>query len=138
MMNPAGYSRFGLVAARRAEKLYLAIIDRDGTACHLCGEETEPMERSADHVVPSSLGGSDRLLNRKLAHKKCDGLRGTTPIAIARPIIRWYRDGWITRVEASDLLWRAKNARADFVTEHELTPRRPAESPLARYENCVA
>lgn len=94
----------------RTEARYRAIIARDGTTCHLCGEETILIERSLDHIEPKARGGSDRLANVALAHKSCNGLRGTAPVTIARPIIEWYRAGWLARAEASELLWRARNA----------------------------
>ena len=102
-------SPIGPVTKPRTEARYRAVIARDGTACHLCGEETAPMERSLDHIQPKARGGSDRLANLALAHKSCNSVRMTTLVEIARPIIKWYRAGWMTRAEASELLWRTRN-----------------------------
>jgi 5-methylcytosine-specific restriction endonuclease McrA len=46
---------------------------RDGAHCWICGEG--PREGDAfqiDHVVPFSVGGSDDLTNKRLAHGSCN------------------------------------------------------------------
>lgn len=99
----------GPVSKPHMEARYRAVIARDGTKCHLCGEATAPTERSLDHIEPKARGGSDRLVNLALAHKSCNSLRRTAPVDIARPIVKWYRAGWLTQAEASELLWRERN-----------------------------
>jgi 5-methylcytosine-specific restriction endonuclease McrA len=55
---------------------------RDGWICTLCGKSIDPKITSgpwratADHIIPKSLGGSDALYNRQLAHAICDNKRG--------------------------------------------------------------
>ena len=66
------------------EKLYL----RDSGLCWICvlkGLEYEQClvrfeDASRDHLEPFSAGGSHSDWNLKLAHKKCNGKRGTLPI----------------------------------------------------------
>ncbi len=60
------------------------ILERDGPSCWLCHlpvdlTTTRPTNRlapSVDHVVPLSLGGSDRDDNLRLAHFGCNSRRG--------------------------------------------------------------
>src|SRR6202011_2932573 len=68
MVSAMSASSIGPVTKPRTEALYRAIIRREGTACHLCGDETDPMERSADHIRPKSRGGSNGIGNCALAH----------------------------------------------------------------------
>lgn len=61
---------------------------RDGTACAICGD---PLDRhlrdplhgkyiTFDHIIPRRDGGSDALTNLRLAHRRCNELRGNDPI----------------------------------------------------------
>ena len=60
------------------------LVQRDGARCWLCRAPIEmglrgtgdPMSPSVDHVIPRSLGGSDKLRNLKLAHRLCNERRG--------------------------------------------------------------
>ena len=70
---------------RRNRELRLAIAQRDGWACWICGMPitgTLPMNHpgaaSIDHAIPRALGGTDELANLKLAHRRCNELRGTS------------------------------------------------------------
>lgn len=63
-------------------KLYMGLLRRDGSVCHLCGIEIDltvrkgPMRMTLDHVNPKSLGGSNHAHNLRLAHQKCNAERG--------------------------------------------------------------
>lgn len=49
--------------------------------CHLCGTWiVEDSERSVDHIVPRSLGGTDDLDNLRPAHGVCNSARGNKSI----------------------------------------------------------
>lgn len=80
-------------AARKAQargefavsrSLRLKIYERDNYICHLCGQatlkswSTENMDNSPtlDHVIPRSLNGSDDETNLRVAHHRCNYLRG--------------------------------------------------------------
>ena len=62
----------------------LAIYERDGWACQLCGDpidrDADPMvgglAPSLDHIVPRSLGGGDDDDNLRMAHRDCNARRG--------------------------------------------------------------
>jgi hypothetical protein len=57
-------------------------------ACHLCGElvplglrgTTLPLAPELDHVVPLSRGGAHAKENVRLAHRKCNNLKGDRPV----------------------------------------------------------
>jgi 5-methylcytosine-specific restriction endonuclease McrA len=70
------------------------LIERDGHApCHLCDESIHYEDRggswgpSVDHLVPLSEGGDDTLENTALAHKWCNSVRNTRPIAEVRALL---------------------------------------------------
>ncbi len=48
--------------------------------CHLCGEWINEDDRSVDHVIARSHGGTDDISNCKPAHKVCNSSRGNRPI----------------------------------------------------------
>lgn len=74
---------------------WTTVADRDGLACHLCGDDCDPDDftrdgttflagityPSVDHVIPLSLGGPHDLDNVRLAHFLCNSLRGTAAVA---------------------------------------------------------
>jgi hypothetical protein len=49
---------------------------RDGGTCSLCGEWVPRDQASRDHVRPQSLGGADTHENVRLAHRRCNELKG--------------------------------------------------------------
>jgi 5-methylcytosine-specific restriction endonuclease McrA len=67
-------------------KRVLKVAARDGWTCHLCGESIDPKllvgdgRATIDHLLPRSLGGTARLSNVKLAHKRCNTKRGNQPL----------------------------------------------------------
>lgn len=61
----------------------LAIYERDGWTCQLCLEPVDPLaptntrwDATLDHIVPSSRGGDDSTENLRLAHRRCNAVRG--------------------------------------------------------------
>lgn len=50
--------------------------ERDGSGCFYCGRELDLDSGVLDHFLPQSKGGSDRLVNRRLACPACDGAKG--------------------------------------------------------------
>lgn len=60
-----------------------AVYERDAWTCGLCEEPVardapypDPWSPSLDHIVPASLGGSDDPSNLRLAHLRCNLVRG--------------------------------------------------------------
>ena len=59
------------------------VAERDRWVCWLCGGDVDaaatgtPWAASVDHVVPKSRGGSNDQTNLRLAHKRCNGRRGS-------------------------------------------------------------
>lgn len=65
------------------------LLKRDGGACSICGgplnKELGPDDPHAitiDHAVPRAAGGSSELSNLRLAHRKCNQLRGAVPLGV--------------------------------------------------------
>ncbi len=65
--------------------------DRDRWTCWVCGGEVDPLAvpgsphaASVDHVVPRSRGGTNDPANLRLAHRRCNGQRGS-----AVPELQW-------------------------------------------------
>lgn len=61
--------------------LTVAVVMRDGTFCHYCGESTllgssGPLGRTLDHVIPQAFGGKDELDNLVLACRSCNSKKG--------------------------------------------------------------
>ena len=63
--------------------LRMAVLERDGWVCHLCGRRigrtanaNSAAGASVDHLVPVSCGGSDDLSNLAAAHRGCNSSRG--------------------------------------------------------------
>jgi hypothetical protein len=61
----------------------LAIYERDAWTCQICSEPVDRTQRpgtrwaaSLDHIIPVSLGGPDELDNLRLAHHRCNSVRG--------------------------------------------------------------
>ena len=56
------------------------IARRDGSYCCYCGCFLSPLDRTIEHYVPKSLGGSNLNHNLKIACKPCNQARGNTPV----------------------------------------------------------
>jgi hypothetical protein len=52
------------------------IIERDGLVCGICGGEVQPNKVDIDHIIPSSLGGTDEDDNLQVAHQSCNRRKG--------------------------------------------------------------
>lgn len=63
--------------------------------CDICGERVARRDRSLDHIIPKSvcyeLGLAGLVLdsrNFRLAHKRCNGKRGSNLSGLPEPILR--------------------------------------------------
>jgi 5-methylcytosine-specific restriction endonuclease McrA len=74
----ANYSRDHCTNRKRRSRARLMhnVCQRDHNCCWICGQVVAETERSLDHVWPRSLGGQASFHNIRLAHKKCNELRG--------------------------------------------------------------
>ena len=59
------------------------VCDRDNWTCHICGgpvdhtvDGNNPLGPSLDHVIPLSAGGAHSYDNVRLAHRKCNTVKG--------------------------------------------------------------
>jgi hypothetical protein len=63
----------------------LAVLDRDGWVCQMCGKDTpeslrgstHPLAPEVDHIVPISRGGRHVYENLQCACRKCNGSKGS-------------------------------------------------------------
>jgi len=49
---------------------------RDGNECYLCNMPLTEEDMTMEHLIPKSKGGSSRIDNLKLAHGRCNVLKG--------------------------------------------------------------
>lgn len=57
------------------------LVERDGPDCWLCGEATTPFDRTVEHLVALSRGGTNDLENLALAHTGCNRCMGNLALA---------------------------------------------------------
>jgi 5-methylcytosine-specific restriction endonuclease McrA len=56
------------------------LVRRDGPACVWCGREPWRQDRSAEHLLPRSRGGSGNEANLVVACRRCNKQRGSRPV----------------------------------------------------------
>lgn len=74
--------RARMVACRPFDPV--AVLERDGWRCYLCGRGTpealrgtsDPSAPEIDHVIPLALGGEHSMLNTRCACRSCNGAKG--------------------------------------------------------------
>jgi hypothetical protein len=83
------------------ESVRARLIERDGPACWICGGEvdldvaaTAPGAPTVDHVVPRARGGSSDPANLRLAHRRCNGRRGSRLPELEWPKTLALLDAW--------------------------------------------
>ena len=54
----------------------IAVWERDGRMCWLCGCSIKFRDMTIDHVIPVSKGGTMALVNLRAAHRVCNMRRG--------------------------------------------------------------
>lgn len=73
----------------RRRRIRKQMYKRQKGLCWICGERMaiSPLAAGSlrfatfDHLVPKSEGGTGAQANLRLAHKKCNSLRGSVPVA---------------------------------------------------------
>src|SRR4051812_35354403 len=91
--------------------------DRDDWTCWVCGGAVDsrcpsgsPHRASVDHVIPRSRGGTNDLGNLRLAHRRCNGQRGSR-----LPELEWPEDlGVHQPAPLWPVLQRASRRRGDW------------------------
>lgn len=93
------------------------VLRRDGHICQYCGEKAPDVTLHVDHVVPVSLGGSDKPENLVAACKDCN--TGKASIQPDAPLVAAIGD------RAADYALKAKSAgtliRADYDEFHDFS-----------------
>ena len=49
------------------------LVEKYGWSCYYCGRELFPQNATIDHKVPLSRGGTEKIGNKVLACKRCNG-----------------------------------------------------------------
>ncbi|WP_411887397.1 HNH endonuclease [Hydrocarboniphaga effusa] len=60
---------------------YLALVERDTSACFYCGKHVDEAEASPEHLFSVSLGGTNHIANIVLTHKRCNQDAGNLSVA---------------------------------------------------------
>ena len=69
--------RRALMRATQVEKIdRMAVYDRDGGRCHICGDRVSPTEFVLDHLIPLAHGGPHVASNLRVAHGLCNSRMG--------------------------------------------------------------
>lgn len=68
--------RARLLAAFVAPVDPVAIRDRDGGLCGICGSPVALADQSMDHIIPLARGGTHEPANVQLAHRRCNSSKG--------------------------------------------------------------
>jgi 5-methylcytosine-specific restriction endonuclease McrA len=78
------------VGSRQDRVSRAAIIERDGSMCHICGKKCEASEIHLDHVVPLAKGGTHDAENLRVACAKCNLEKGarTVDVSVKRTRLR--------------------------------------------------
>jgi hypothetical protein len=101
----------------RAERIAI-LTKRDGPDCFLCKEPfSETQEITFDHWIPQSRGGDWEIANLRLAHKRCNALKGDTMpdddfSFTIRKSVSSFRSRTMKRSERPDLCQRCTNGRS--------------------------
>lgn len=78
-----------------SRRLRFEVLRRDGHTCRYCGAKAPDVALTVDHVIPTTLGGSDDPANLVTACQPCNA--GKTSIAPGAPLV--------ADVEADALRW---------------------------------
>lgn len=68
----------GAVRKSRRETLYRMLAKKhEGTVpCFVCGKHVRERSATLEHIVPTSLGGTDEMSNLTISHNYCNQQRG--------------------------------------------------------------
>lgn len=74
--------------SKRKRRIRQRMYKRQKGLCWICGEKMaisvtshgKGKYASFDHIIPKSEGGTNEQTNLRLAHQRCNNLRGTIPV----------------------------------------------------------
>jgi len=99
------------------EERIAALTERDGPDCFLCGDPFKAgQDITFDHWIPRSRGGTWDLENLRLAHKRCNALKGDrmpNPDGTLPDIVKksTFRSKAVKRAARPDLCTACENGR---------------------------
>lgn len=76
----SGVSRNARKKRRKKDLKVTRLQERDGSDCFYCGLPMEDSDTSVEHLLSKADGGTDRLSNLALAHRKCNELAADLPV----------------------------------------------------------
>jgi len=85
--RPSGISRNARKKRRKKDLKVTRLQERDGSECFYCGLPMEATDTSVEHLLAQADGGTDRLSNLALAHRKCNELAADLPV-VAKVLLR--------------------------------------------------
>lgn len=93
-----------------SKRLRYEILRRDNHACRYCGAAAPDVKLNVDHVIPTSLGGSDKPENLVAACADCNGGK-TSSLPDAMPVADIDQETFrqaaeLKQAELTDHLWR--------------------------------
>lgn len=106
-----------------SKSLRFQIFRRDNHTCRYCGATAPDAALRIDHVVPTTLGGSDDPSNLVAACQDCNSGKSATPADaalvadVAQDAMRWARAMEVAADEAQDRLHERNAARIAFDIE---------------------
>lgn len=105
-----------------SRRLRFEILRRDNHACRYCGRRAPDVELTVDHVIPTTLGGSDDPSNLVAACSDCNS--GKSSVPADAPLV--------AEVAADALRWRRaiEQAQIEFAAERQLV-----QSLLTQFEH---
>ena len=82
------------------KKTRLAVLNRDDWVCAYCNRDLlllPAMQRTADHVIPTSAGGTSEMHNLVACCKECNSRKQD------RVLVRqnWYNEHWLPKMTGS-------------------------------------
>lgn len=98
-----------------SKRLRFEVLRRDNHTCQYCGEKAPDVTLHVDHVVPVSLGGSDKPDNLVAACKDCN--LGKTSVPAGAPLVAAV--GKMAAAYALDLTERMTRIRGDLERDSE-------------------
>lgn len=74
--HPPARSPSSKTTSHRRHKARRAKLLAGHMVCHICGQDIEPHDLHADHVIPLSRGGPDNQENVRPSHAACNQAKG--------------------------------------------------------------
>lgn len=99
--------------------LRIAVWHRDDGICAICGEPADPLDWTADHIVPEALDGPTVIHNLRVTHPRCNRQRPVpykmTDEEIADACAEWTSNQMVAALPDFDAFYAAHRDAPAFV-----------------------